>query len=77
MANPQKNLDFYLCSHFRYPVTANIMLPGKGFPKKNRLMNYDNIRHLLEDVDWLWMKDLLHRMETGRSKTEKSSCLIF
>ena len=77
MTNPKNKFRFLLVQPFQIPGNSKHCASREGLPKEKRLMNYDNVRHLLEDVDWLWMKDLLRRMKNRRPKTEKSFGLIF
>ncbi|MFC1908639.1 aspartate/glutamate racemase family protein [Chloroflexota bacterium] len=47
---------FFLIPAFRLPSSSKFLPIGMststGLPKEQRLMNYANIKHLLEDVDW-------------------------
>ena len=48
----EKKYRFILINAFSVPAKSpHVHRPMEG-PKETRLMNYDNIKHLLDDIDW-------------------------
>jgi allantoin racemase len=47
-----KKFRFFLVQAFHLPPTSTYLHRPTEGPKEERLMNYDNVRHLLEDVEW-------------------------
>jgi Asp/Glu/hydantoin racemase len=52
MSTEQKKFRFLLIQAFSLPASSKYQLRVLTGPKEKRLMNYDNIRHLFEDVEW-------------------------
>jgi Asp/Glu/hydantoin racemase len=48
----EKRFRFLFIPAFKVPEGSRFMQTRVGVPKDYRLMNYDSIKHLLEDVDW-------------------------
>ncbi|MEW6334613.1 MAG: aspartate/glutamate racemase family protein [Thermodesulfobacteriota bacterium] len=48
----QKKYRFFLCQAFHLPQNSRYVHRTTEGPKEQRLMNYDNVRHLLADVEW-------------------------
>lgn len=50
----EKKYRFLLLQPFRVPVSSPYGFPGRdpSRPKEQRLMDYNNVKHLLEDVEW-------------------------
>jgi allantoin racemase len=43
---------FLLVQAFTLPATSKFLIRKLDGPKEGQLMNYDNVKHLLDDVDW-------------------------
>jgi Asp/Glu/hydantoin racemase len=52
MPDPAKKFRFLLIQAFHLPKTSKYLQRPVEGPKETRLMNYDNIKPLLEDVEW-------------------------
>lgn len=52
MPTEQKKFRFFLCQAFHLPQTSKYVHRTTEGTKEQRLMNYDNVKHLLADVDW-------------------------
>ena len=52
MAANEKKYRFLLIQPFQIPGNSKYYASREGLPKEKRLMNYDNIKHLLKDVEW-------------------------
>ncbi len=55
MSEGEKRYRFFLIPPFRLPVDSRFAPLGPmrtDLPKEKRLMNYENVKHLLEDVEW-------------------------
>jgi len=52
MSNGKKKYKFLLIEAFSLPDNSRFRGPRRGLPKEQRLMNYESIKHLLEDVEW-------------------------
>jgi len=52
MATSAKKYRFLLIQPFQIPGNSKYYLSREGLPKEKRLMNYDNVKHLLADVEW-------------------------
>lgn len=55
MSKEEKRYRFLLIPPFRLPVDSRYAPLGPmrtDLPKEERLMNYENVKHLLEDVEW-------------------------
>ena len=56
MAKEEKKFRFLFIRAFKLPDKSNFrhLAPdsAEDIPKEQRLANYSNIKHLLEDVDW-------------------------
>ena len=52
MTEEKKKYKFLLISAFRLSDSSRYATRRTGQTKEQRLMNYNNIKHLLEDVDW-------------------------
>ena len=52
MSKEAKKYRFCLVPAFRMPKDSRFLPQDKDLPKEQRLMNYNNVKHLLEDVDW-------------------------
>jgi len=48
----QKKYHFFLVNAFSLPKDSPYLHRPVEGPKEIRLMNYDNVKHLLEDVEW-------------------------
>jgi allantoin racemase len=48
----RKKYRFMLIPAFQLPANSRFANTRNGLPKEQRLMNFDGVRHLLEDVDW-------------------------
>jgi Asp/Glu/hydantoin racemase len=48
----QKKYHFFLVNAFSLPKDSPYLHRPVEGPKETRLMNYDNVKHLLEDVEW-------------------------
>ncbi len=48
----KKQYRFFLMQAFNLPSTSKYQHRVNEGPKEKRLMNYDNVKHLLEDVEW-------------------------
>ena len=48
----EKRFRFLFIPAFRMPENSRFMPRPAGLPKEKRMMNYENIKHLLEDVEW-------------------------
>jgi allantoin racemase len=51
MSEEGKKYRFLLISAFKMPSDSRFLKPRTG-TKEQRLMNYQNVKHLLEDVEW-------------------------
>jgi Asp/Glu/hydantoin racemase len=52
-ANGKKKYRFLLISAFQMPPDSRFAPPpDPGLPQEKRLMNHENVKHLLEDVEW-------------------------
>jgi hypothetical protein len=51
MTNPKNKFRFLLIQPFQIPGNSKYYASREGLPKEERLMNYDNVKHLLEDLD--------------------------
>lgn len=57
-AGGQKKFRFFLIAPFHLPPTSKFLPLGRDkatisdLPKEKQLLNHDNIKHLLADVDW-------------------------
>ena len=47
-----KKYRFLLIQPFHIPGKSPYYTDREGLPKEKRLMNYDNVKHLLQDVAW-------------------------
>ena len=52
MPDQAKKFRFLLIQAFHLPQTSSYRHRTFEGPKETRLMNYDNLKHLLEDVEW-------------------------
>jgi len=58
MSKEEKKFRFLLIQPFHLPKTSRCsglpptLISGDDVPKEQRLMNYENVKHLLEDVEW-------------------------
>ncbi len=52
MSDPAKKFRFLLIQAFHLPETSPYLHRTVEGTKETRLMNYDNVKHLLEDVAW-------------------------
>ena len=52
MPDPAKKFRFLLIQAFHLPKTSQYLQRPVEGPRETRLMNYDNIKPLLEDVEW-------------------------
>jgi Asp/Glu/hydantoin racemase len=52
MKAEQKKYHFFLANAFSLPKDSPYLHRPVEGPKEIRLMNYDNVKHLLEDVEW-------------------------
>ncbi|EKD21964.1 MAG: hypothetical protein ACD_87C00245G0008, partial [uncultured bacterium] len=52
MSPEQKKYRFFLVQAFALPPTSKYVHRTIEGPKEKRLMNYDNVKHLLKDVEW-------------------------
>jgi len=52
MPDPAKKFRFLLIQAFHLPKTSHYLQRPVEGPRETRLMNYDNIKPLLEDVEW-------------------------
>src|ERR1035437_2490332 len=52
MPDPAKKFRFLLIQAFHLPKTSKYLQRPVEGPRETRLMNYDNIKPLLEDVEW-------------------------
>ena len=55
MPTEEKKVRFLLIQAFKLPMNSKFrhMMPaGTDLPKEQRLSNYQNIKHMLEDVEW-------------------------
>jgi len=52
MAEEKKKYRFLFIPAFRVPGSSRFMTDRSGQPKEQQLANYNNISHLLEDVEW-------------------------
>lgn len=52
MAVNEKKYRFLLIQPFQIPGKSKYYPSREGLPKEKRLMNYDNVKHLLADVEW-------------------------
>ena len=48
----EKKFRFFLVQAFHLPPTSRYLHRPTEGTKEKRLMNYDNVKHLLEDVEW-------------------------
>jgi allantoin racemase len=49
----EKKFRFFLVQAFHLPATSKYVHRQTEGTKEQRLMNYDNVKHLLEDVEWV------------------------
>ena len=50
---PQKKYTFFIMKPFTLPMESKYRSPQNTIgPKEERLKDYDNLKHLLEDVEW-------------------------
>ena len=52
MPTEGKKFRFFLVQAFHLPSTSKYLHRPTEGPKEKRLMNYDNVKHLLADVEW-------------------------
>ena len=52
MPTEEKKFRFFLCQAFHLPPTSKYLHRPTEGTKEKRLMNYDNVKHLLADVEW-------------------------
>ena len=52
MPNKQKKYRFCLIKAFRLPADSQFVPDRSNLTKEQRLGNFDNVKHLLEDVEW-------------------------
>ena len=52
MSAQQKKFRFFLCQAFHLPANSKYVHRATEGTKEQRLMNYDNVKHLLADVEW-------------------------
>lgn len=52
MSLGEKKFRFFLVQAFHLPSTSSYLHRPTEGPKEERLMNFDNVRHLLDDVEW-------------------------
>jgi allantoin racemase len=58
MSKEEKKYRFLLIQPFHLPKNSRCsglpptLISGEDVPKEQRLMNYENVKHLLEDVEW-------------------------
>ena len=52
MSVEKKKYRFLFVEAFTLPSNSRFMPPRPGLSEGQRLMNYETIKHLLEDVEW-------------------------
>jgi Asp/Glu/hydantoin racemase len=52
MSDEKKKYRFLFVPAFRMPSNSRFMPPREGLTKEQRLMNHNNLSHLLVDVEW-------------------------
>src|SRR3990170_1995884 len=76
MPDPAGKFRFLLIQAFHLPPTSRYLHRTFEGPKEARLMNYDNIRPLLEDVEWELHRGPLATYGDWPVETREEFCLV-
>ena len=76
MPDPAQQYRFLLIQAFHLPQTSRYLHRTFEGPKETRLMNYDNIRPLLEDVEWDLHRGPLAPYGDWPVETREEFCLV-
>jgi Asp/Glu/hydantoin racemase len=76
MSNGKKKYRFLLIEAFSLPDNSRFRGPRRGLPKEQRLMNYESIKHLLEDVEWEYHEGPLAPYGDWPVENREEFCLV-
>ena len=76
MPDQAKKFRFLLIQAFHLPQTSSYLHRTFEGPKETRLMNYDNLKHLLEDVEWDLHRGPLAPYGDWPVETREEFCLV-
>ena len=76
MPDQAKKFRFLLIQAFHLPQTSSYRHRTFEGPKETRLMNYDNLKHLLEDVEWDLHRGPLAPYGDWPVETREEFCLV-
>ena len=76
MPDQAKKFRFLLIQAFHLPQTSSYRHRTFEGPKETRLMNYDNLKHLLEDVEWDLHRGPLASYGDWPVETREEFCLV-
>ena len=76
MLDDAKKFRFLLIQAFHLPETSPYLHRTVEGPKETRLMNYDNVKHLLEDVEWDLHRGPLAPYGDWPVETREEFCLV-
>ena len=76
MPDPAKKFRFLLIQAFHLPETSSYQHRAFEGPKEARLMNYDNIKPLLDDVEWDLHRGPLAPYGDWPVETREEFCLV-
>lgn len=76
MPDQAKKFRFLLIQAFHLPQTSSYLHRTVEGPRETRLMNYDNLKHLLEDVEWDLHRGPLASYGDWPVETREEFCLV-
>jgi len=76
MPDQAKKFRFLLIQAFHLPQTSPYLHRTVEGPKETRLMNYDNVKHLLKDVEWDLHRGPLASYGDWPVETREEFCLV-
>ena len=76
MPDQATKFRFLLIQAFHLPQTSRYLHRTVEGPKETRLMNYDNVKHLLEDVEWDLHRGPLAPYGDWPVETREEFCLV-
>ncbi len=76
MSFEKRRYRLLLIQPFGLPATSRYKGPAREGPKEQRLMNYQNVKHLLEDVDWDLHPGPLAPYGDWAVETREEFCLV-
>lgn len=74
MQDDKKKYRFVLIEAFQMPVTSPFRHRAPGGPKEEWLKNYDQIHHLLADIEWDWHPGALTTYGDWQVENQEEFC---